>query len=220
MKPHLRDFFLYLFFIFITFLILAFFLSKPPSSNEDKKISSEISPTIFSKKQYSSPPEMQIDSNKKYSAVIETDLGLIKIELFSKETPIAVNNFVFLAKDGFYDQTFFHRVIKNFMIQGGDPSGTGKGGPGYFFSDEKITRDYKRGIVAMANSGANTNGSQFFIMHKDYNLPKQYVIFGQVIEGMETVDKIAEIEVSDNGLGEKSKPLHPVKIRSIQIIEE
>jgi len=105
------------------------------------------------------------------------------------------------------------------MIQGGDPKGDGTGGPGYRFADEKITRDYKRGIIAMANSGPNTNGSQFFIMHKDTDLPKNYVIFGQVVKGIEVIDKIAETQTVDNGLGEQSKPTKEIKIEKITIKE-
>ncbi|OGG00177.1 peptidylprolyl isomerase [Candidatus Gottesmanbacteria bacterium RBG_13_37_7] len=163
---------------------------------------------------------MKLDLTKKYQAILNTEKGPINIDLFTKETSVTVNNFVFLAGNGFYNNTVFHRVIKGFMIQGGDPLGTGAGGPGYKFNDEKIIREYKRGIVAMANSGPNTNGSQFFIMHQDYNLPKSYVIFGQVTSGMDTVDKIAESEVTDSGNNEKSKPVSPVKIISIDIKEE
>ena len=105
------------------------------------------------------------------------------------------------------------------MIQGGDPLGDGTGGPGYKFADEKITLDYKKGMVAMANSGPNTNGSQFFIMHQDNNLPKNYVIFGQVVKGMEIIDKIAGVEVEDNGLGEQSKPKEKVIIENITVSE-
>jgi cyclophilin family peptidyl-prolyl cis-trans isomerase len=103
------------------------------------------------------------------------------------------------------------------MIQGGDPEGTGRGGPGYKFDDEPFAGEYTRGTIAMANSGPNTNGSQFFIMHADYPLPKNYVIFGKVVSGMETVDKIAESDVEDNGMGEMSKPVDPVKIISTEI---
>ncbi|OIO15743.1 peptidylprolyl isomerase [Candidatus Gottesmanbacteria bacterium CG11_big_fil_rev_8_21_14_0_20_37_11] len=162
---------------------------------------------------------MEIDINRKYTADIITSLGEIQIELFSKETPVTVNNFIFLSKQGFYDNTIFHRIIKDFMIQGGDPKGDGTGGPGYRFADEKITRDYKRGIIAMANSGPNTNGSQFFIMHKDTDLPKNYVIFGQVVKGIEVIDKIAETQTVDNGLGEQSKPTKEIKIEKITIKE-
>src|SRR3989338_4846500 len=126
------------------------------------------------------PPMVQIDTNKNYEAVIKTSEGDMVFELFAGETPMTVNNFVFLSRQGFYDGVKFHRIIKDFMIQGGDPKGDGAGGPGYKFNDEPITRDYERGILAMANSGPNTNGSQFFIMHKNYPLPKNYVIFGKI----------------------------------------
>jgi len=152
----------------------------------------------------------EIDAAKSYTAVLTTTQGAVSIKLHADKTPITANNFVFLAKKGFYDGTVFHRVIKNFMIQGGDPKGNGTGGPGYKFDDEPFEGEYKRGIVAMANSGPNTNGSQFFIMHKDYPLPKDYVIFGEVIEGIEVVDRIAEAE---------AKP-EPVVVESIKILEE
>src|SRR3989344_6317032 len=123
-------------------------------------------------------PQMQIDKNKKYTVIFSTTEGKITIELFADKTPITVNNFVYLARNKFYDKTIFHRVIKDFMIQGGDPQGDGTGGPGYKFDDEPFAGEYLRGIVAMANAGPNTNGSQFFIMHDDYPLPPNYVIFG------------------------------------------
>ena len=131
-----------------------------------------------------------------------------------------MNNFVALAKQNFYAGTIFHRVMKDFMIQGGDPNGDGSGGPGYKFADENLEGKYTRGTVAMANSGPNTNGSQFFIIHKDYDLANSYVIFGHVSSGMDAVDKIAQAKVVDNGAGEKSKPLDPVKIDSVQIVEK
>ena len=170
--------------------------------------------------QWNQPPKMEIDADKRYFAILKTSEGDAKIELFSAETPIAANNFVFLARQGFYDGTIFHRAISGFMIQGGDPKGDGTGGPGYRFADEKITRDYSRGIVAMANAGPNTNGSQFFIMHRDYPLPKSYVIFGRVVSGMEAVDKIAQAPVKTNSLGEKSAPISPVKLTSVSIEEK
>ncbi|OGG21972.1 peptidylprolyl isomerase [Candidatus Gottesmanbacteria bacterium RIFCSPHIGHO2_02_FULL_40_13] len=162
---------------------------------------------------------MTINQNKNYSATFQTSKGEIVIELFAKETPITVNNFVFLAREGFYDGTLFHRIVKGFMIQGGDPQGNGSGGPGYKFEDEKITREYKRGIIAMANSGRNTNGSQFFIMHKDYDLPKNYVIFGRVVKGLETIDVIADVSTVENGNQEKSKPTEKISIDKISISE-
>jgi len=165
-------------------------------------------------------PPMMLNDRISYKAIIETTAGKIEVELNAKETPITVNNFVVLAKKHFYDSTIFHRVIKGFMIQGGDPTGTGAGGPGYKFADEPFEGDYTRGTIAMANAGPNTNGSQFFIVHKDADLPKNYVIFGKVVDGMDTVDKIAEAAVTISSGGEKSKPVEPVKITSIKIEEK
>ena len=141
---------------------------------------------------YSSPPEFLLDLENSYTATLHTNHGDISIELHAPSAPITVNNFVYLARDGFYDGVIFHRVIKGFMIQGGDPTGTGRGGPGYRFRDElEGPGTYSRGTVAMANAGPNTNGSQFFIMHADYGLPHNYTIFGNVVAGIETVDAIA-----------------------------
>lgn len=165
-----------------------------------------------------SKPKMQIDTAKAYTAVLHTDQGDITIALTAKETPITVNNFVYLAKQKFYDNTIFHRVIKGFMIQGGDPTGTGAGSPGYKFDDETFSGSYDRGTVAMANSGPNTNGSQFFIMHAKQALPPNYVIFGKVTDGMDAVDKIAEAPTDPSGEG--SKPVTPVKIKSVDITEQ
>lgn len=165
-------------------------------------------------------PPMQIDQNKTYSAILKTDEGNITIALDAKRVPITVNNFIALSKDNFYNGTVFHRVIKDFMIQGGDPKGDGSGGPGYKFDDENLEGSYTRGTVAMANSGPNTNGSQFFIIHKNYALPNKYVIFGHVSDGLDVVDKIAGAEVADNGAGEKSKPVTPVKINLVEIKEK
>lgn len=167
-----------------------------------------------------SSPIMIIDIKKEYQAVLKTDVGDIKIQLNAKETPITVNNFVYLAKNNFYNNTIFHRVMKGFMIQGGDPKGDGTGGPGYQFADESFEGEYTRGTVAMANTGPNTNGSQFFIMHQDYDLPKNYVIFGKVTEGLNVVDKIAEASVSANQFGEMSKPVTPIKIFSVEIVKK
>ena len=165
-------------------------------------------------------PEMQIDRSKTYKAVLTTTEGVITISLYADKTPITVNNFVYLAQKGFYNQTIFHRAIKDFMIQGGDPKGNGTGGPGYKFDDEPFEGEYKRGIVAMANSGPNTNGSQFFIIHQDYSLPPNYVIFGEVVEGIEVVDKIAEAPVEESAMGENSAPVSPVTIETVEILEE
>jgi cyclophilin family peptidyl-prolyl cis-trans isomerase len=166
------------------------------------------------------PYPMEIDKYKSYQAVVETTAGIFKIELNAGQTPITVNNFVALARRNFYNSTIFHRVISGFMIQGGDPQGNGAGGPGYKFDDEPFTGEYNRGVVAMANSGPNTNGSQFFIMHQDNPLSKNYVIFGKVIYGMEVIDKIAESPVQPNiNGGENSQPVKPTIINSIQIVE-
>ena len=152
---------------------------------------------------------------------LQTTEGPIVIALNSDQTPKTVENFVTLANKGFYNNTIFHRVIKGFMIQGGDPKGDGTGGPGYTFADEPFTGEYTRGTVAMANAGPNTNGSQFFIMHADYPLPKNYVIFGHVIAGMDTVDKIANAPVTANPYsGEPSKPVNPVHILSTIVTQK
>src|SRR5690349_19779821 len=147
-------------------------------------------------KQYSAPPQMSIDPTKNYVATIDTNRGSIVIDLFPKEAPNTVNNFVFLAKDGFYDGIKFHRVIDNFMVQGGDPTGTGRGGPGYKFNDELTPGKYKRhqaGSLSMANAGPNTNGSQFFITHivTDW-LDGKHTVFGQVTSGQDVVNKIQQ----------------------------
>jgi cyclophilin family peptidyl-prolyl cis-trans isomerase len=165
-------------------------------------------------------PAMEIDTNKSYTAILNTSEGPIRIVLNDDQTPVTVNNFVSLARKGFYDGTIFHRVIDGFMIQGGDPKGDGTGGPGYRFADEDFEGEYTRGTVAMANAGPDTNGSQFFIMHKDYDLPKNYVIFGYVAEGMETVDAIATAPVKRSASGENSYPITPVKIETVEIIEQ
>ncbi len=171
-------------------------------------------------KNKSNPPPMNIDKTKTYTAVLKTTEGDITVQLNASKVPVTVNNFVTLAKKGFYNNTIFHRVIKGFMIQGGDPKGDGTGGPGYTFEDEPFDDEYKRGTIAMANAGPDTNGSQFFIMHQDYDLPPNYTIFGKVVSGIEVVDKIAEAQVSTSETGEKSKPVNPVKVTSVEISEK
>ncbi len=184
-------------------------------NSKNEQLTSEIN-----KNMNLSKPTMQIDKNKNYTAVLKTSEGNIEIALNVKETPITVNNFVYLARSNFYNGVIFHRVIKDFMIQGGDPTGTGMGGPGYKFDDESFTGQYTRGTVAMANSGPNTNGSQFFIMHADVPLSPDYVIFGKVVKGIEVVDKIASAPTVSNGFdSQPSKPVNPVKINSVEIIE-
>ncbi len=170
-------------------------------------------------KVYTSIPEMNIDLNKKYTAVMKTNMGDISIEFFTKDAPLTVNNFINLSKDGYYNEVIFHRVINGFMIQGGDPSGTGHGEmgkyPGYKFEDELNNKQpYEKGILAMANAGPNTNGSQFFIMHVDYPLPYQYTIFGKVTDGLDIVDKIASVETAEG-----DRPVSDVVIESIEIKE-
>jgi peptidyl-prolyl cis-trans isomerase B (cyclophilin B) len=145
--------------------------------------------------QYDAPPAMQIDTDTTYRATISTDRGDIVLDLHPQHAPKTVNNFVTLAKDGFYDGLTFHRVIPNFMIQGGDPTGTGSGGPGYRFEDE--TRDnpltHETGVISMANAGPNTNGSQFFITHSPQpHLNGRHTVFGKVVEGQDVVDAIRQ----------------------------
>jgi len=145
-------------------------------------------------KRYSQAPDLTIDLDTDYRATLHTNQGDITLRLFPAEAPLAVNSFLFLAGEGFYDGVIFHRVIPGFVIQGGDPTGTGRGGPGYSFRDElEADRRYRRGTLAMANAGPNTNGSQFFICLGDPKLPHQYTVFGEVVDGMEAVDAIAAI---------------------------
>lgn len=156
--------------------------------------------------QWDNPPEMQIDNDKKYTAIIETNRGTMELELYPQYAPKTVNNFVFLSRQGYYDGVSFHRVISNFMIQGGDPEGTGRGGPGYQFEDEFADNPLKheRGVLSMANAGPNTNGSQFFITHSPQpHLNGNHTVFGKVIAGQEIVnairqdDRIVKVEVKE-----------------------
>lgn len=167
-------------------------------------------------KQYDTAPDLMIDPEKTYNATLDTSHGEIVIEFDSGRSPLTVNNFVFLARDGFYDGVVFHRVIENFMIQGGDPTGTGRGGPGYRFRDEiEGDGEYSRGTVAMANAGPNTNGSQFFICHTDVGLPHSYTIFGKVTSGMETVDSIATTNTDHS-----DRPREDVVIKKVTVTED
>lgn len=190
----------------IVLLVIAFFAWRLIPSNSGEP------------KQYDAPPAISIDITKTYTATIELEKGgEIVIELFDDKAPITVNNFVFLAREGFYDGTTFHRVIDGFMAQGGDPTGTGAGGPGYSFEDE-ITPDLvfdKAGLLAMANSGPNTNGSQFFITFAPTpHLNGLHTIFGQVIEGMDVVNALTRRDPSQNPDFEGDK------IKTITITEE
>jgi peptidyl-prolyl cis-trans isomerase B (cyclophilin B) len=144
-------------------------------------------------KQYKSSPPLGIDSKKTYFVAIETNKGTIELELYPQYASNTVNNFVFLAREGFYDGVKFHRVISNFMIQGGDPTCTGRGGPGYKFPDELINNPLKHetGVISMANAGPNTNGSQFFITHSPQpHLNGKHTVFGKVVKGQEVVNAI------------------------------
>jgi len=176
----------------------------------------EASSTIVS----STPTDLITKKNTMPIVKIKTNKGDITFELYPADAPKTVENFISLAKKGFYDGVIFHRVIKGFMIQGGDPTGTGSGGPDYKFADElnSNTPSYKlgyvRGTLAMANAGPNTNGSQFFIMHADNPLPHAYTIFGRVTEGLETVDAIAEGEVDMD-----DRPLDEVVMRKVEVVE-
>lgn len=164
-------------------------------------LSSDVTDTLrreeIDMKQYDAPPPMQIDPNRQYVARFNTSQGEFEIELFAKDAPVTVNNFVFLARDGFYDGLYFHRVIADFMIQGGDPFGDGRGGPGYKWADEASALRLKHdgpGILSMANAGPNTNGSQFFITHIATPwLDGKHAVFGRVMgEGQDVVDSIIQ----------------------------
>ena len=174
---------------------------------------------LSNNKVYDSMPEMNIDISKKYTAVIKTSMGDMSVEFFTEDAPLTVNNFINLSRDGYYDDVIFHRVISGFMIQGGDPSGTGHGEmgkyPGYKFEDElNNQRAYEKGILAMANAGPDTNGSQFFIMHVDYPLPYQYTIFGIVTDGQDVIDKIASVQTGDG-----DRPVTDVIIKTVEVKE-
>ncbi len=149
----------------------------------------------MTEKQWGNPPTMQIDTQKTYRVTIETNRGNMELELYPEYAPKTVNNFVFLAQEGFYDGVTFHRVINNFMIQGGDPTGTGRGGPGYSFEDEFKGNPLKHetAVISMANAGPNTNGSQFFITHAPQpHLDGMHTVFGKVVEGEEIVNAIEQ----------------------------
>ena len=208
----------------IIFLTLITFIS---CSNESDTLNESVQlntieqegDVLNNNKVYDSMPEMNIDISKKYSAVIKTSMGDMSIEFFTEDAPLTVNNFINLSRDGYYDNVIFHRVISGFMIQGGDPSGTGHGEmgkfPGYKFEDElNNQRSYDKGILAMANAGPDTNGSQFFIMHVNYPLPYQYTIFGFVTDGLEVIDKIASVETGDG-----DKPVNDVVIETVEVKE-
>jgi len=148
---------------------------------------------------YSAPPPMVIDTTKEYTATIETEKGSLVLELFASDVPITVNNFVFLAREGFYDGSSFHRVIPGFMAQGGDPTGTGMGGPGYIFDNEITEHTHVAGALSMANAGADTNGCQFFITYKArHELDGNYSVFGQLIAGTNVLESLTPRDPSQN----------------------
>lgn len=196
-----------------------------PAGNTGTAPAEKAPDTASKNNKYSKPPAMQIDINKSYTAVVKTNKGDFTIELLAKDAPKTVNNFVFLSKDKFYDGIAFHRVIKDFMIQTGDPLGNGTGGPGYQFADELPPKiPYTPGVVAMANAGPNTNGSQFFIGSgeavKNLNQMPNYTVFGKVTSGMDVVEKIASVPVGPGADGANSAPKEPVFIKSIDIQEK
>ncbi|MDB0017386.1 peptidylprolyl isomerase [Acidimicrobiia bacterium] len=204
------------------FVIISLFISACGSNEVEEITETTIQDnkgesTMSDEKVYSSMPEMSIDQSKSYTAVIQTSMGDLSVEFFSDTAPITVNNFISLSNDGYYDNIIFHRVISGFMIQGGDPSGTGHGEygkfPGYTFEDELNNQQpYEKGILAMANAGPNTNGSQFFIMHVDYPLPYQYTIFGKVIAGLDVIDSIASVQTAEG-----DKPVEDVVILGVTV---
>lgn len=212
------------FFIFAGLIIvIAITLSVVDRKENDKPKDSSTNDLVLdggSNNQVNLMPK-NMDENKpaqseKHLVVLETNFGEIQFETYDKDAPKTVDNFITLAKKGFYDNLTFHRVIKGFMIQGGDPNGNGTGGPGYKFDDElnpnteSYKTGYKKGVVAMANAGPNTNGSQFFIMLEDYPLPNNYTIFGKVVKGQEVVDKIGSVKTGAN-----DKPNDPVVMKKV-----
>lgn len=207
---------------FLILLLLLSYCSTDQSGTEEVLEDTDTTTTTgvtMSDKVYDNQPDMNLNMDTTYTAVIKTNLGDMTVEFFLDDAPMTVNNFVSLAKDGYYDNVIFHRVISGFMIQGGDPSGTGHGDygkyPGYEFEDElNNQRPYEKGILAMANRGPNTNGSQFFIMHVEYPLPYSYTIFGSVTEGFDVIDKIASVETDS-----ADKPTEDVVINTVEILE-
>jgi cyclophilin family peptidyl-prolyl cis-trans isomerase len=165
---------------------------------------------------FDAPPSMVIDPAKRYTAVMDTSMGSMTIELDAEHAPITVNNFVFLATNRYYEGIIFHRVIQGFVAQGGDPEGSGRGGPGYKFQDEEVKKPYELGSLAMANAGPNTNGSQFFLISgpSGVRLPPQYNHFGKVVEGLDVVDAI---EMVATGAGDR--PKEDVVINKVTITE-
>jgi peptidylprolyl isomerase len=165
---------------------------------------------------FDGPPPMIIDPAKQYGAVMETSLGTLTIELDAENAPLTVNNFVFLARYHYYDSIIFHRIIEGFVCQGGDPEGSGRGGPGYRFADEEVKKPYELGSLAMANAGPNTNGSQFFLISgpSGIRLPPQYNHFGKIVEGLDVLDTMQKVPT-----GPGDRPREDVVINSVTITE-
>jgi cyclophilin family peptidyl-prolyl cis-trans isomerase len=215
------------FFVILLTVCLAAFAAgcgtKSAGPNSNPSASPSSGPSAA--KSWTEPPQMAIDPAKSYQAAIETSKGSFTIDLFAKDAPVTVNNFLFLAKQHFYDGIIFHRVIKDFMIQTGDPTGTGSGGPGYAIKDELHgPHKYEQGIVAMANAGPDTGGSQFFVCSGScdhLNQIPNYAIFGKVSAGMDTVLSIADSPVTtDPYSGQESRPVNNITINKITITEK
>jgi peptidylprolyl isomerase len=165
---------------------------------------------------FDAPPPMIIDPAKSYTAVMDTSMGSMTIELDAAAAPLTVNNFVFLATNRYYEGVVFHRIIQGFVCQGGDPEGSGRGGPGYKFADEDVTKPYELGSVAMANAGPNTNGSQFFLISgpSGVRLPPQYNHFGKITEGLDVLDRMEKVPT-----GPGDRPREDVVINRVTITE-
>ncbi len=214
--------------VVIIIIVVGYFIwpkgdALPESVTEGYSTSTSTPPVTETKPVASVAPTItnQPTTNRMHTITIETNKGTIVFETYDADAPKAANNFVTLANKGFYNGVIFHRVIPGFMIQGGDPTGTGMGGPGYTFEDElspntpSAQEGYKRGVVAMANSGPNTNGSQFFIMHADYPLPHNYTIFGKVVSGMDVVDKIATTKT-----GAQDRPVEKIEMKKVTVTDK
>ena len=200
--------------VFVGALLLA---NKPKTAVQEKdQLDLDMAQLPTQKKSYTAPPQMQLEQ-KDYKAVFKTSMGDITVDLFEKDSPNTVNNFVFLAKEGFYNDTIFHRVIEDFMIQGGDPLGNGTGGPGYSFDDEFNSIKLVKGSLAMANAGPNTNGSQFFIVTAESTpwLDGKHTNFGEVLAGQNIVDAMSAVEKNS-----MDKPVTDIKLLSVEIIAE
>lgn len=207
----------YLSIIIILIIIVSVYFMRPSSSDNVSLTNIQSTTTPITNE---TPLTKSSQTKNMHTITLDTNKGTIVIETYDSDAPKTVDNFITLAKKGFYNGVIFHRVIKGFMIQGGDPTGTGRGGPGYTFEDElnpstdSYKTGYKRGVVAMANAGPNTNGSQFFIMHQDTPLPNSYSIFGHVVSGIEVVDAIANTQT-----GPGDAPIEKIVINKATVSE-